>query len=71
MVKINDDGSLQVYAEDDLMTRAENIVYMMGQRGAVAEYVISMYRLLQTYEKLDVEAELQEVVEEEWRANGL
>ncbi len=45
-----------VYADDDLMTRAEKIVHLMGVRGAVGGYAVNVFRLLQAYEKADQEA---------------
>ena len=45
--------TITLYAKDDLITRAENVVYLLGYRGAVGNYVIEIYRLLQKYEELD------------------
>lgn len=47
------EGMLLAYNTDDLMTRAEKIVYAVGYRGAVGNYVIAVYRVLQAYEKVD------------------
>ena len=48
--------SIMLYAGDDLMTRAEKIVHLLGYRGAVGGFVLEVYRMLQTYERLDREA---------------
>jgi len=48
--------SLTLYAADDLLTRAENIVRFMGYSGEIGGIVLDMYRFLQLYEKLDAEA---------------
>ena len=50
-----DRNTVTVYASDDLMTRAEKIVHIMGYRGATAGFAINIYRLLQAYEKADAE----------------
>lgn len=58
---MEDDGSITVSADDDLMTRAEKIVHVMGMRGAVGGFVINVYRVLQAYEREDREkAELNQ-----------
>ena len=47
--------TVQINSNDDLMTRAEKIVKIVGYTGAVSGIVIDVYRLLQKYEKLDKE----------------
>lgn len=42
-------------AGDDLMTRAEKIVWLLGFRGATGGHALDVFRLLQAYEKLDRE----------------
>lgn len=56
MAAEKDDGSVTIHASDDLMTRAEKIVHVLGYRGAVGGFVINVYRVLQAYEKADAEA---------------
>jgi hypothetical protein len=56
--KKKEPDTITLYASDDLMTRAEKIVWMVGYRGAIGGYVLDMYRLLQTYERLDRESAL-------------
>ena len=43
----------EVWASDDLMTRAEKIVRVTGNVGAVGGMVINVYRLLQAYQEAD------------------
>ena len=50
-----DDNGVVAFASDDLMTRAEKIVHLMGYRGAVAGFAVNVFRLLQEYERLDTE----------------
>ena len=50
---MSDKLQITVNAKDDLLTRAEKIVRMMGFEGAVGGYVINIYRLLQAYEQAD------------------
>lgn len=51
-----EDRSQTLYAADDLMTRAEKLVWMMGWRGSgIGGRIIDVYRFLQVYEKLDRE----------------
>lgn len=38
---------------DDAMTRAENIVWALGFRGAVAEPCMRVFKVLAAYEKLE------------------
>ena len=49
------DRSVAVYASDDLMTRAEKIVHVLGSRGAVGGFAIDVFRVLQEYERADSE----------------
>ena len=53
---MKDDGTVLVRTGDDLMTRAEKIVHVMGYRGAVGDFVLTVYRVLHAYEKADREA---------------
>ena len=43
----------KIYPTDDLLTRAKNIVWAMGLRGAVGEWVLSVHEILEAYDKLD------------------
>lgn len=52
---IPDGNSVILHASDDLMTRAQNIVHILGYRGAVGNFVVDVYRVLQRYEALDRE----------------
>jgi hypothetical protein len=45
--------TIMLNSGDDLMSRAEKIVRVMGFRGAVGGYTLDIYRMLQKYEKLD------------------
>jgi hypothetical protein len=49
------DRGVNVYAEDDLMTRAQKIVHLLGFRGATGGFAVDVFRLLQAYEKADRE----------------
>ena len=60
---MDEDGSVMVRAEDDLMTRAEKIVHVLGYRGAIGGFVINVYRVLQAYEKADREKAAQKASE--------
>lgn len=40
-------------SNDNLMTRAENIVWALGFKGDVAIYENKVYKVLKAYEKLD------------------
>lgn len=42
-----------IRSEDDLMTRAENIVWTIGFKGDVARYEKKVYEVLKAYKKLD------------------
>ena len=53
---MSESNEINISADDDLMTRAENIVRLFGYRGAVGNFVLDLYRLLQAYEKLDAAA---------------
>lgn len=44
---------LRISADDDLLTRAENIVWFLGYRGATGDFVLQVHRLLREYEKAD------------------
>jgi hypothetical protein len=44
-----------ISACDDLLTRAENIVWIMGYRGAVGNFVLNVHHLLREYERADQE----------------
>lgn len=46
---------IKVYADDDLVTRAEKIVWSMNIRGSAGDYIIAVYRILQAYDILDRE----------------
>ena len=48
-------GTIDIYTTDDLLKRAENIVYFLGYRGAVGDQVLNIYKLLKEYERLDNE----------------
>lgn len=50
---------LELFASDDLLKRAENIVYFVGYRGAVGGFVLEVYRLLKAYEALDQKSQKQ------------
>jgi hypothetical protein len=50
-----EDGSVWVTADDDLMTRAEKIVWSLGYRGATGGFAINVYRVLELYAKYDTE----------------
>jgi hypothetical protein len=45
--------SRKISSEDDLMTRAENIVWAMGFKGDIAGLEKSVYNTLKQYKKLD------------------
>lgn len=45
-----------LYAGDDLMTRAQKIVHILGFRGDVGGFILETYRMLQKYEQLDKQA---------------
>ena len=47
------DKGVTATANDDLMTRAEKIVWLLGFRGAIGGHAVDVFRLLQAYEKLD------------------
>ena len=53
MAEEEDTGTVFLRTSDDLMTRAEKIVHVLGYRGAVGGFVINVYRVLQKYEELD------------------
>lgn len=42
-----------ISSDDDLLKRAENIVWCMGIRGAVENYVLAVFKALRQYETLD------------------
>ena len=46
-------------AADDLVTRAEKVVAILGYRGAVGGFVLDVYRVLKGYEELDAQAAQQ------------
>jgi hypothetical protein len=48
--------SIMLYAEDDLVTRAEKIVWILGHRGAVGNFVLEVHRMLKKYEELGQKA---------------
>lgn len=45
-----------LFADDDLMTRAEKIVWLLGYRGITEHMSVPIFRVLQDYERLDAEA---------------
>lgn len=45
--------TIMLYAKDDLMARAEKIVWVLGYRGYVAGPVLEIYKTLKIYEDLD------------------
>ena len=47
------DKGVTATAADDLMTRAEKVVWLLGFRGATGGHAVDVFRLLQAYEKLD------------------
>lgn len=49
----SDKKNIILYASDDLVQRAENIVYLLGYRGAIGGYVLDVHNLLRTYAELD------------------
>jgi len=49
-------NEVMLYANDDLVQRAEKIVYLLGYRGAVGNYVFDVYKTLKLYKELDEEA---------------
>jgi hypothetical protein len=49
-----------INAEDDLMTRAENIVWALGFKGDVTTQEKKVYEILKTYNRLDKENETTE-----------
>lgn len=51
---------VNVYADDDLMTRAQKIVHLLGFRGATGGHAVDVFRLLQAYEKADRDAAQQQ-----------
>jgi hypothetical protein len=64
------DESPELFASDDLMTRAENIAWLFSRARGGRSYssylydpagaALDIYRVLQTYERLDAEAEIRE-----------
>jgi hypothetical protein len=55
-------NSVTLYADDDLLTRAEKLVFLMGFTGAVGDHVLTMYKALKMYQELDLKND-QEVDE--------
>jgi len=51
---MTEDNTVAIYVEDDLMTRAENIVWLLGFRGETGGVAVNVFRLLQEYKKLDM-----------------
>lgn len=42
-----------IYKTDDLLTRAKNIVWAIGYRGAVGDFVLRVHEVLSKYETAD------------------
>jgi hypothetical protein len=45
--------TVELRPDDDLMTRAERIVVVMGITGATDKFILSAYRVLKAYQQLD------------------
>lgn len=46
-------GTVEIRASDDLLQRAKVIVWCLGYRGAIGDYVLGVYDILKQYEELD------------------
>jgi hypothetical protein len=46
-------NAVTLYADDDLIARAEKLVYLMGIRGSTGDHVLTIYKALKLYAALD------------------
>jgi hypothetical protein len=46
-------NSVTLFADDDLIARAEKLVYLMGIRGSTGDHVLTIYKALKLYAALD------------------
>ncbi len=53
--KEKEDNLIHLYSNDKLIDRAEKIVKALGYGGAIGEFTMTVYRVLEIYERLDRE----------------
>lgn len=55
----NPDGTqtIQLSSGDDLVTRAEKIVHVLGFRGSVGDQILLVYNVLKSYKQMDEDAQ--------------